>query len=147
MIIAIAITLFVILCPCVSYIIIKQKIIPWNGGVMLVKEDGGYIPINFSEYVHIIGDVAITGLFLPGARAHSLPDVQIGTFTKDSVYYKHVEKDGGVYVMFNQVLKSQRSFLLYVTAAYPWKGKLTKNNPNDDGYYKHVEIRDKKLDF
>ncbi|MDD4901666.1 MAG: hypothetical protein PHE24_00865 [Patescibacteria group bacterium] len=130
---------------CIAYNILKARIIPWSGGVMLVKEDGGYIPIDFSKYMLAIGDTVITGIFLPGAHAHSVPDVHIRALTKDPVYYsRHIEKDGGVYVMFNQPIKGRPPFLLDVTSAYPWKGKPTKDNPSHDGYYQHIEVRAEK---
>lgn len=87
----IAIILFIILCPCISYIVVKKKLIPWNGGVMILMGDDSLVPIDFSESKFVLKEGwEIKGFFLPGALRHSLSDIHVRI--EKSVYYRYSKK-------------------------------------------------------
>ena len=136
----ITIILFIVLCACISYIVIKKQPIPWNGGVMVLMGDDSLAPIDFSESTFVLNDEwEIKGFFLPGALRHSLPEVQLGA--EKYVYYRYVEKDGGVYVMLSECLNAENvrsSFVLAITSSSPWKGQPEKNRNGWNRYYKHI---------
>ncbi|MEI6835278.1 MAG: hypothetical protein WCK59_00395 [Candidatus Falkowbacteria bacterium] len=138
----IAIILFIILCLCISYITIKKRLIPWSGGVMVLMGDDNLVPIDFSERTFVLNDGwKIKGFFLPGALRHSLPDVHVRV--EKSVYYRYVEKDGGVYVVLDECLSAENIhsyFILDVTSSSPWKGQYEKERNGWNRYYKNISF-------
>lgn len=158
MIITIAVVLFVILCPCVSYIAVRRHLIGWPGGILLVMPDKKLVPIrwrgkNGSIDFDIGASSTVKGFFLPGAVAWALPEISIrGSFLRDRtkeedwawpVSYWFAEADGGVYVMFKTPLKGGEVefFMLDVKAQFPWKGsKWSPTEGSGGSYYKFVQI-------
>ena len=137
----IAIILFIILCPCISYILVKKELIPWNGGVMLLMGDDSLVSIDLSKHSFSLdSEWEIKGIFLPGALRYNLPEV--GIRAGKCVCYNYVEADGGVYVMFNEPLscKNVNSFLILdVASAFPWKGTPEKR-PHENCYRNHIAL-------
>ena len=119
---------------------IKKELIPWNGGVMVSMGGDSLVPIDFSESTFALNDGwEIKGFFLPGALRHSLPDIHVGV--EKCVYYRYVEKDGGVYVMLSECLNAKNvrsSFVLAITSSSPWKGQPEKDRNGWNRYYKHI---------
>ena len=158
MISIIAIILFVILCPCVSYIVVRKNFIGWSGGILLVMPDKKLVPIKWrGRHGSIDWDIGahsiIKGFFLPGAVPWALPEISIrGPFLRDKakeddwawpVSYWFVEADGGVYVMFKTPLKGDEVefFMLDVNAQFPWKGsKWSPTEGSGGSYYNFVQI-------
>ncbi len=116
---------------------VKKQLIPWNGGVMILMGDDSLVPIDFRENKFALSEGwEIKGFFLPGALKHSLPDINVRV--EKSVYYRHYEKDGGVYVIFDESLNAknvQSYFLLDVTSSSPWKGQSKKDGVGWNRYY------------
>ena len=154
----IAIILFVVLCPCVSYIMVKKHLIRWSGGMFLVKPNKKLVPIvwrniNGGCEWNIGANSVVEGFFLPGAEPWALPEVSIrGPFLRDKtkekdwpwpVSYWFVEADGGVYVMFKTPLKGDdvQFFMLDVDAQHPWKNAEYSGSEGSGGsYYKFVQV-------
>jgi hypothetical protein len=145
----IALILFVILCPCISYIIVRRKIIPWNGGVFLVMEDDSLIPIKWGQYDSSLPSSAvIKGLFLAGAHANMMPKASFRLISrtaqehliKDMYHYRLVEDDQGVFQFYCTPLQGEdlSMVVLDVSAPYPWKG--WGKHHGQAGYYKHICI-------
>lgn len=138
----IVIILFIVLCPCISYIVVKKKLIPWNGGVMVLMGDDSLVPLDFSESKFVLKDGwEIKGFFLPGAMRHSLP--QINVRVKKSVYYRYDERDGGVYVLFDEYLSAKNVypyFFLDVASSSPWKGQYQKSRDSWSCYCKCISF-------
>lgn len=138
----IAVILFIILCPYVSYILVRRELIPWNGGVMLLMGDDSLAPIDFSKHrFSLDSEWQIKGVFLPGALRYNLPEV--GIRTKKRVYYSYIEADGGVYVMFDEPLSSKNVntyLILDVASAFPWKGQQKKDGGSWNSYYTHISF-------
>gem|GEM_PF-5554275 len=142
---ALIVILSIALCSCVSYLVIKRRLIPWGGGVMLVLESGEMIPIDFSKFRHSLNtDDVIKGIFLPGAKEYNMPHVSFRTNL--GVYYQHISEDGGVYIILNRTLcLSEYTILLDVSSAHPWAGK--RNRGDDDCYYAYVDLILKDADI
>jgi hypothetical protein len=138
MITIIAIALFTILCPCVSYIIVKRKVFPWNGGLMLVKEDGGLIAADFEserdvgEHIGMPGLIkrqqaigihtAIKGLYLPGAT-NSLPLISFSLRDDRAIFYHFEKKSSGVYLWLNSSLNiNDGGFGIIIDSKNEWNG-------------------------
>lgn len=138
----IAVILFIILCPCVSYILVRRKLIPWNGGVMLLMGNDSLVPIDFSKHSFPLdSEWQIKGVFLPGALKYNLPEV--GVRAEKRVCYSYVEADGGVYVIFDEPLSCKNVnsfFILDVASAFPWKGAPEKRGPHDNYYRNHISF-------
>lgn len=145
----IAIVLFIILCPCVSYIVVKKRLVPWSGGVFLLVENDALIPVRWGRPDWGIGSKTIVkGFFLPGAKPWALPQVTIrGPYFNDkekgwSISYWYAESENGVYVMLNKQLESKdiKFFVLDVTSTHPWKGGEFSRVLQDKFYYRHIGI-------
>lgn len=148
----IAIILFLALCPCLSYIIIRRRLTPWSGGVFFVMGDDSLVPVKWSKYEwDIPTNSVIKGVFLAGARANMVPDVHFRRFLRDKegqrdglskemVSYYQYESDNGVYQIYCDPMDGSRFnfFLLDAFAPYPWKGY--KNTSRDRGYYNFVFV-------
>jgi len=141
--------LFLILCPCISYIIVRRKIVPWTGGVYLVMADDKQIPVNFRQFdTEFPFDAVIKGIYLSGARADMMPEVSLRRFlrnknrqiTSQMISHYLYEDDGGVYQFFCRPMKGSEFsfFLVDVYAPYPWRGYKSKGK--HDQYYGHVQF-------
>ncbi len=143
-----ALILFCILCPCISYIIVKRMIIPWTGGVYLVMGDDKKVLVDFSGLdTKIQYDSTVKGIFLSGARANMMPSVSLRRFLRcktqklsvEMVSHYLYEGDDGVYQMFCRPMEGSEFhfFLVDVYAPYPWRGHMNKCK---NGYYAFAQF-------
>jgi hypothetical protein len=144
MITAIAIALFVILCPCISYIIVKRKIIPWNGVVMLVDSDNKLTNIDLSKREVAIGKGRIIkGLFLPKTYCGPLPTIVIHDtqIFKDNHYgtinFHYDLKGDGTYIIFEKPIS--HSPIIVVTSSYRFNGE--QNRTDGSNKYSYSQCR------
>jgi hypothetical protein len=127
----IAVILFVVLCPCVSYIIVKRWLIPWTGGICMIIGDINLLSVDWNKPQDwgIGAKSIVKGFFLPGARANMLPEVRVNPLPREQeepidLSYVIQEDSSGVYLMLNKPLSLSctECFMLYVSAPNPWKG-------------------------
>lgn len=147
----IAVILFVILCPCVSYIIIRGRITPWSGGIFFVMGDDTLVPVNWGKTQYDISqDAVIKGVFLAGAKENMMPRVSFRKvlrgkdmeLTPEMFSYQLIEASdqNGVYMIYSDLMDGKRfsCFILDVSAPYPWSGS-DGYHPNM-GYHNHVWV-------
>lgn len=126
-----ALVLYAILCPCVSYIIIRRWLIPWSGGVFLLTEDEELIPVDWITYNWTLPyETRIRAIFLSGADLNMMPSVEISPISrfgdsdwkKDRATYPE-QFNNGVYIWFSSPPNGEKhqSFYLDVSTPYPWK--------------------------
>lgn len=112
----IAIILFIVLCPCISYIIIHKRIHqPWTGGIFLVLDNGAMLPfVKEDKRWHydcakIPLDAVATGLHFAGADTMNMPHVECCYLKKEKnerrdLFTKTESNNGGVSVLFSYPL-------------------------------------------
>jgi len=127
----IAIILFVILCPVVSYTLIKKKIMPWSGGILLIINDDELMVMNGGNFWNLKSETIVKGIYLAGARRESMPSVILFNYMSAGntmeTWYMHIEDSGGVKVLFqkpltkNEIDASIRGVWFRINAAHPFK--------------------------
>lgn len=136
----IAVVLFVILCPCVSYIIIHKRIQPWiwTGGIFLMLNNGTMLPFILkedkyhSEYVSTIpSNLSAIGLHFAGAERNLMPYINCNhhSFRKRKrcvLLMKAVSGNEGVDALFPCPLESKHpNIFVYIES--PFYFKLARN--------------------
>lgn len=140
-ILIIVIFFVVLLCICMVYLIFQRKIIPWTGGVCVLTPDGRLAAIA-GKVLYLEEAEAVEGLFLPGAYRYNLPWVEVVSvqsqgeknfIDKYIVNYHRVEKDNGIYILFDKVLDGSLvwCFELNIISSHPSNG----SEKLDDGSY------------
>lgn len=96
----IAIALFIILCPTISYLLVKRTVCPWNGGASLLFEDGTSAAYQKGNLLIAPKGQAVIGLFLHGADIMMMPQVTLDELDEgaEKLYFQSTPM--GVNVMF-----------------------------------------------
>lgn len=147
----IAIALFIVLCPTVSYIVVRRRITPWSGGIFFLLDDESLAPMNWKD-CKLPSTAKIKGVFLSGAKASMQPEVSFRMVNtsneeiiKKGMFYHHVvEKNNGVYLMYYEPIPVAMGMLIIdVVASYPWTGY--EHHSSDCSYYNYTEINAEQI--
>lgn len=124
MITIIAVVLFIILCPCISYIYLKKKMFPWSGGIFLILDDNVLMPMTLrrGNFWELKPEMIVKGIYFAGARLAAMPEVAI------DAYYQYIDAEGGVKMIFHTPFKYPSNKIYFsIIATHPFKSATKRN--------------------